>query len=502
MRVVLASIAAFGAALALPQQTRAVEGPARDARVEIPGGASLEQVLDAFKDATGLPCIAEAPTTERHAGQPFTGSLTGAARYVRETLDYHVQAQGRALLFYRQYSFPEDHPTLSVSELGGLAADLYRLVHPFLQPPVTGDMAGDQEALIASFTPEQLRLLGDPGLPVAALPPAQARLWSSINSNFVYANANQRLQELAEYFRHWKECEVYRYQGRAAGDQRLGVRFPQAGAPAGYARHLIPEWYSDRPMRVSHYRHDAAVLPERQNRLPARFDRKLDLSAGSAPLESLVGAVHAATGVDIRLPDSASRYRFVTTRGSVEARDLVDALTQMHGWHCDPDTRGRYTLARPRYGAARTPLQLHQAVVDLVPPSLVLLATQPASNAWAWERAQLDRVKALQNPTALAAGVKVTELPADVQEGVAQALTLNIMAPLFMGTGVLDPDYPRGFMLTPEQSTLHMGSGAQPGAKIPSGFVPAAGVFRVTVPRPTGGTDEWGWAVGSASVKR
>jgi len=457
-------------------------------------GTRFADVPPAVSSALGVPVITDRVNPDSAAEIPpeLRESLEkdplGA---VSQAFDLEITRRPDRVVFARRFSSPEEPVVLAREELAGMAGDLYRLLHPFNPKPIDITSITDQRDFTKSLSDEQRDQMRGPGLPIAALRPEQRELWLTINASHAYGNADMAFGRLASLFREWGRAKLSRSRG-PAGEETLEVTFRNPASPGGetsiatLARPLAPAKLPVRPA--------VATRDDVSAGLPSGFQRTIELPEGPVTVKEVARAVETRLGIQINIPSYGKDRRVIVFPRKIGAGPLLRGIAEIYGWQFKADYGKRYFLGRPAITAAKDGMDLNRKLNQSVPPALWSLISRSPRDRVEWQTHQVGRIV---NSAAKSQGRDWTtatlgNLDSETQETVAQLFAVELIYGPRAVFGTRDG--PRFTAVAPERGVFHWADPRQ------SRIGPTAPLITFRVPRPTGGHDYWGWAVGTSTL--
>jgi hypothetical protein len=402
---------------------------------------------------------------------------------VQEEFDLQPIARQDRIVFLRRYSDPAELADLARSELSSVAEDVVSLIHPYYSAMGSGGEGNCQAKFTASLTDQQVRAMQGQGLPYATLPREQAQLWLGATTRVWLGATDNRMAILNGVYQHWDKCELALSEG-----QFWRLQYPdplRRGSDRGISLPGPTRGVRPHGAMLGSF----AVAPPGRPAAFGGMERSVRLPTGETSLTALLDRLGQAVGYEVPAPAYAKDRKLLIAGGTAKATTLADALCELYGWTIRLDGRGQARFSRPRPTPARTPAQLHEEAAAAMPPALSMLGSR--RNFAPYYREQIALITAGHKPEEWARGVRVAELPAELQERAAQVFALESLGGAVGGSGPLSGNPPPGWVVSPERGVFRWPA-AQP--------VPAAGGrlsdpmiwFRVDGP---GEPSEWGFKV-------
>ncbi|MFN3650069.1 MAG: hypothetical protein ACK47B_10865 [Armatimonadota bacterium] len=337
-------------------------------KVTLSRGAKLAEVLDTVAQATGLSVIAEIPQVEHRLEMALEDvPVSRALDALATDFDLYGRQGSRVLLFHRRYGDERETLSLELEELQQTGADLHRLVHPFAPYPLSPLYPENQNRFWDSLTVEQRAAMRRPeGLPLAALPDEQRRLWLTVNAAQVFSSQETYSERMEKLFVGWKGAEL-EVDPTLREPMVYWIAYPRDNAKSNFQAPPPPPW----DVRPVSFRGEAlADLPQ----APKAFHTELKLPQGEIRVDAIAAVLKNRVGRDVRTPDYASKRRvYLSPAPSMRADDLALGIGALYGWTLRPDRSGDWVLGRERPGPAKDPVDLYRKMQACVPPSLDLI---------------------------------------------------------------------------------------------------------------------------------
>jgi hypothetical protein len=317
--------------------------------VTLPREASLADALTALHRSMGVPVLCEKPRIDRALQAELKSSpLPAALEEVSRSYHFYCVRRERSLALQRRYADARERPDLEVELLTAVARDVFRLLDAVAPGPVDPSLDRERVSFFEALSTDEVEQARTRGLPFGALDPKRQALWRRINHRMAYSEAWMEGRRSAQLYNTWKQGRL-EYQTRSDGEPDLQYRFPD---PVENATVGIP-LASQTKLPV------VRVLPAGENRvsaavrLPAGWDRRVQLPDGETTPQKLAGALSAASGKPFET-DSYTRDRPLlayTSGGRV--RDVVEALCDLYGWTVIPRTKDSRQNNRSNYQQCR-----------------------------------------------------------------------------------------------------------------------------------------------------
>jgi hypothetical protein len=455
-------------------------------RVSLPKGADLRAALAALSTSAGATVIlADASVVPSSLSVELAEApLETALRQISLDFDRAIVRQGRVMVLQRRFSHPDEDPGLEIEELRLAAIEMDRLMEPFRPPFVGVQYIQAKASFVASITAEQEARMRDGGLAVTELPKSQRDLWLKINTTQAYETAARELRRARLCLTQWDRVTVEDLWADRFPKYQLFARFPDpSGIEGRDGVHTLAPSTNLRPRKRSP---ELAVYPDVTGKVPETLRPSWPIGLQEADLEKLPRLLEGVRGPKLSTPAYAkSRHLWIASRGT--RHEVLSGLGLLWGWELKQE-RGGYRLGLPRPTPARTPAELREKLVGMVPPalrqSIDMLVEEVAT-----ERCSQQMKRVIQAADKVAGAgwrtFRVADLDARSQKSLA-----DVAAAVTIGKAVRPSDSgERHWVLYPERARLFLSGPLGPDLH-PN--------LMALLEDDRGQTVGWGWAVGTA----